>query len=151
MVPINCAWFVLKYASNFTLCASLFLKDMNKSLGDGNEAIPLHFELFPENGARWIVLICAELCFQSRVRDSRYVTKKLKWSYAEYIARKVEGRWEKKDWNWSPGKERGEWLDLSQDDWTKSNSIMVPFWGREANVRNSLRKVGVAYVQQWAH
>ncbi len=61
---------------------------------------------------------------KSRVRDCRYVAKKLKWLYAGHIPRRKEGRWEKKvlEWEWTfSGK--GRWVDPSQDGIKSNNSI----------------------------
>ncbi len=88
---------------------------------------------------------------KSRVRNCRYMAKKLKWSYAEHITRRKEGRWEKKVLEWTP-RERKRMVGRPSARWhDKINSNNGIAWGGDPRVHSRWKKVGEAYAQQWAH
>ncbi len=55
IASINCAWFVLNCATNFTFCALLMPK-----ISDINLNISLYFEFWAEYSANELCLICAD-------------------------------------------------------------------------------------------
>ncbi len=58
-ILLNCAWFVLNCAFNFTICVSPFPKIYKKCPGrQSNDSLPT-FEFWLENGPIQLCLICA--------------------------------------------------------------------------------------------
>jgi Reverse transcriptase (RNA-dependent DNA polymerase) len=86
---------------------------------------------------------------QTRVRDVIDVAKQLKWRWAGHIARRKDGRWTNAVIQWYPrgtkrpqGRPKSRWIDE-----------LVKFggntWQRTTQDRESWRKLGEAFIQQW--
>ncbi|KAI8424369.1 hypothetical protein MSG28_002896 [Choristoneura fumiferana] len=86
---------------------------------------------------------------RTKVTDIARRIAKLKWQWAGHIARRTDGRWGQKIFEWRPrtgrravGRPPTRW----SDDLVK---IAGSRWMRKAQDRSEWRALGEAYVQQW--